>query len=63
MRRKRRKATKRTTSIIRRRRNLKKRRRQKGKGLFSGLGQNLKYIWNSYQDYSRKNSLLNVHVP
>ena len=63
MRRKRRKATKRTTSINRRRRNLKKRKRQKGKGLFSGLGQNLKYIWNSYQDYSRKNSLLNVHAP
>ena len=45
------------------RKKRKKRIKQKGRGFFSDLGENAKYIFNSWKNYSRRNSLLNVHVP
>ena len=42
---------------------LKKEKKQKGRGLFSDLRENAKYIFNSWKNYSKRNSLLNVHVP
>ena len=63
MQRKRRRVQRRTV-LLRRKKYLKKRKKkQKGRGLFSDLRENAKYIFNSWKNYSKRNSLLNVHVP
>ena len=65
MQKKRRRVQKRA-ALLRRKKYPKKRKKrikQKGRGLFSDLRENAKYIFNSWKNYSRRNSLLNVHVP
>ena len=65
MQRKRRRVQRRA-ALLRRKKYLKKRKKrikQNGKGLFSDLRENAKYIFNSWKNYSKRNSLLNVHVP
>ena len=62
MQRKRRRVQRRAV-LLRRKKYLKKRKKQKGRGLFSDLRENAKYIFNSWKNYSKRNSLLNVHVP
>ena len=54
----------RKAALLRRKKYLRKKRiKQKGRGLFSDLRENAKYIFNSWKNYSKRNSLLNVHVP
>ena len=67
MQRKRRRRVQRRAILLNRRKKYpkkrKKRIKQKGRGFLSDLGENAKYIFNSWRNYSRRNSLLNVHVP
>ena len=38
-------------------------KKQRGKGFFSPLGNMFKSAFKSWEDYSARNNLLNVHVP
>ena len=62
-----RKRRRRPTLLNRRKRYPKKRKKrvkkQRGRGFFSPLGNMFKSAFKSWEDYSARNNLLNVHVP
>ena len=61
-----RKRRRRQALLNRRKRYPKRKKRvkkQRGRGFFSPLGNMFKSAFKSWEDYSARNNLLNVHVP